>query len=103
MVKPKYRYHSYGLLCENLTAYQCSIEGSKEALRYALACGKAGVLGNIYLTLACAMEDDSSNREVCRQMIQDVYYLLEFSNSYVDQSVVKKYYKENYGEEIEKI
>lgn len=101
-VKPKYRYHSYVLLQENLAAYQCSIEGGKEALRCALACGKAGVLGNLYLTLACAMEDDSANREVCRRMIREVYYLFEFTNDYVNQGVVRRYYRENYGEELEK-
>lgn len=102
-VNPKYRYHSYGLLQKNLAAFQCSIDGSKEALRYELSCGKAGSLGYNYMTLACAMEDDSANRETCRKMIKEVYYLCELTNNYVHKEAVNHYYVENYGDNIEKI
>ena len=37
------------------------------ALRYGLRCGKLSFLGNDYLTLACAMEDEQSNHEQCKQ------------------------------------
>lgn len=99
-VKKEYRYHSYGLLLENAAREKCSIEESVRALRYLLKCGKMGSLGYNYLTLACAMKDDSSNREVCRQMIREVYYLFELSNDYIDQSMVKAYYQKNYGEQL---
>lgn len=102
-VKPQYRYHSYGLLLQNLAAYRCSVEKSKKALRFELLCGKISSLGYNYLTLACAMEDDSANREVCRRMIKEAYYLFELSNHYIDQRMVRDYYLENYGEDIETI
>lgn len=98
-VKLKYRYHSYGLLQKTLAAYQCSIEGSKKALHYELICGKAGQLGYNYMTLACALEDDSVNRETCRKMIKEAYYLLELTNNYVNQEIVKNYYIQNYEDD----
>lgn len=99
-VKTKYRYHLYVALKSNLAAELCSILKSRELLQYELYCGKAGELGSDYLTMACAMIDDSSNREICRKMLKEVYYLLELSNAFVDQRVVRKYYREKYDGDI---
>lgn len=99
-VKPKYRYHSYGLLQENLAMYECSVERSAKTLRHELLCGKLGALGDNYLTMACALSDDSSNRERCRQMIRETYYLFELSNNRTNQEVVTNYYQKKYSERI---
>ena len=96
-IKTKYRYHSYGVLLANLAKEKALDSISKKVLHYELSCGKAGTLGYNYMTLACAMIDDSSNREICRQMIKEVYYLLELSTDFVDQRVVKKFFAEKYG------
>ena len=99
-VKTKYRYHLYAALKSNLAAELCSILMSRELLQYELNCGKAGELGSDYLTMACAMIDDSSNREICRKMLKEVYYLLKLSNAFVDQRGVRKYYWEKYDGDI---
>lgn len=95
-VRKQWRYHSYGLLLENIAKVKCSAEGSKESLRYELSCGKAGSLPYSYLTMACAMNDDSSNRETCRQMLRDVIHLYELANNDVNKKIAEKYYRENF-------
>lgn len=99
-VKKEWRYHSYGLLLENVAKEKCSIEESVRALHYQLGCGKLGTLGYNYMVLACAMKDDSSNREACRQMIKEAYYLLELANNHVNKEVVKRYYQKNFDGDI---
>ncbi len=96
-MKEEYRYRSYALLLGNMAADKCSISDSMEALNYSLRCGKLGTLGRDYLTLTCALEDKSSNREICCKMIKEAYYLFELSDNKVNREIVKKYYSENYG------
>lgn len=99
-MKPRYRYYPCGLLWENIAKYECSAELSEKALRYELNCGKAGALGDNYLTLACALLDDSSNRESCKTMIRETYYLFELSKNYVNQKVVADYYQKKFDSRI---
>ena len=99
-VNPKYRYRAYGLLRDNLAAYECSIELSKRILKYELICGKVGALGSNYLTLACALLDDSSNREICKVMIRETFYLFELSKNRVNKKVVEDYYYNKFSERI---
>ncbi|MDE7247274.1 MAG: hypothetical protein K2N43_05255, partial [Lachnospiraceae bacterium] len=97
----QHRFLLYGLLLGNAAAEKCSVTDSDRALRYSLRCGKLSFLGKDYLTLACALEDEPSNRELCRRMIQRAYYLFELSYSAQKQSITQKYYADNYGGEIE--
>ena len=96
-IKEEYRYRSYGLLLGNMAADKCSINDSIEVLNYSLRCGKLGALGRNYLTIACALEDDSSNQKICCQMIIMSYFLFELSNNNKNQTIVKKYYMKNYS------
>ena len=54
---------------------------SGRALRYGLRCGKLSFLGKDYLTLACALEDEQINHELCCRMTREAYYLFELSYS----------------------
>ena len=96
-----HRFLSYSLLLGNAAAEKCSVEDSSKALRQSLRCGKLCFLGGDYMTFACALEDDPTKHELCRRMMREVYYLFELSYDYRRQSVTKKYYISNYGDDIE--
>lgn len=100
-VRPEYRLSLYGLLLGNVASHKESIEDATEALRLSLRCGKLSNLDENYLTIACAMLDDSANRELCRQMIRETYYLFELSKNTHDKNVVRRYYKDVFGRDIE--
>ena len=96
----KKRYRSYSLLRVNLAKWEESIELAKENIGFALACGKLRCLPMNYMTAACAMLDAPANREICREMIKDVYYLWELVCNEANKKVVEQYYKKIYGGEV---
>lgn len=101
-VRPEYRLSSYGLLLGNMAGDKESIKDAQKAIRLSLRCGKLSNLADNYLTIACAMLDDSTNRELCRQMIQETYYLFELSKNTHNRDIVRKYYKHVFERDIEK-
>ena len=64
-----------------------------------LRCGKLGGLAGDYMTVACAMMEDSQNREQCRRMVRDCYYLSKLSYNMRDQKVIQKYYVKKFVED----
>lgn len=102
-IKVEYRYVSYSLLLGNLAKNKCSLEEGIKVLHYGLYCGKLGELAKDYLTVTCAMFGDNLNRERCRQMIKDCYYLSKLSCNLKNKEKIEKYYLERFGENIEKI
>ena len=102
-VQKKHRFLSYGLLLGNAAAEKCSATESGRALRYGLRCGKLSFLGKDYLTLACALEDEQINHELCCRMTREAYYLFELSYSSRKQDITRQYYVKNYGGNVEDI
>lgn len=101
-IKVKYRYAVHGLLLTNVAG---SIDSAEDAIRgigNELRCGKMVDLAHNYMSLACTLENKPENRELCRMMFREVYYLCELANHYTDQRVVRDYYEtKQYGNIIE--
>ena len=100
-VRVEFRYVSYGLLLGNLAKTKESFKDGAKAVKYDLRCGKLGGLAGDYMTVACAMMEDSQNREQCRRMVRDCYYLSKLSYNMRDQKVIQKYYVKKFVEDIE--
>lgn len=100
-VRPEYRLNSYVLLLGNMATNKESIEDAEKSLRVSLRCGKLANLDDDYLTIACAMLDNGADRELCRRMIQESYYIFELSKNMNNRNVVRKYYKDVFGQNIE--
>ncbi|MDE7325072.1 MAG: hypothetical protein K2N63_02150 [Lachnospiraceae bacterium] len=99
----EFRYVSYGLLLGNLAKTKESFEDGAKAVRYDLRCGKLGGLARDYMTVACAMMEDSGNREQCRQMVKDCYYLSKLSYNIKHQKRTREYFIEEFGEDFKGI
>ncbi len=80
---------------------KCSIEDAEKAIKLSLRCGKIGGVGDDYLTIACAMVDDSSNRECCIQMMKDIYCLYELSDNRENMHVLENYFRDKFGFDID--
>lgn len=101
VVRPEYQYYSYAPLLGNMAAMKCSIEDAEKAIKLSLRCGKIGGVGDDYLTIACAMVDDSSNRECCIQMMKDIYCLYELSDNRENMHVLENYFRDKFGFDID--
>lgn len=99
-IKLKKRYRSYCLLRTNLAKWKQSTALAKENILFELACGKLRCLPMNYMIAACAMLDFPANREICREMMKDIYYLWELSCNETNKNVTKQYYKRVFGEEM---
>ena len=99
-IKLKKRYRSYCLLRTNLAKWKQSTKLAKENILYELACGKLRCLPMNYMVAACAMLDEPENKEACREMLRDIYYLWELSCNEINKNVTKQYYKRVFGEEM---
>lgn len=97
-VRVEFRYVSYGLLLGNLAKTKESFKDGAKAVKYNLRCGKLGGLAGNYMTVACAMMEDSQNREQCRRMVRDCYYLSKLSYNTKKQKKTREFYIEKYGE-----
>lgn len=93
-----YRYKLYAMPLVNLAKCTCSVELSREGIKYDLSCGKLNALGYALMVWACAIQDDSSDRAESREMVLDSYYLCELSKNYRYREDIKKYYNDKYGE-----
>ncbi|MDE7327203.1 MAG: hypothetical protein K2N63_13170 [Lachnospiraceae bacterium] len=100
MVRPEYQYRSYSLLLGNMAKTNCSIEDAEKAIKLSLRCGKIGGVGVDYLTIACVMLDDSSNRECCIQMMKDIYCLYELLDDRKNMRILEDYFRGEFGMEI---
>lgn len=101
MVRPEYQYHLYAPLLGNMAKKNCSIEDAEKVIKLSLRCGKIGGITDNYLTIACAMVDDSSNRECCIQMMRDIYCLYELSDNRENMHDLKNYFRNKFGMEID--
>ena len=99
-VKVRKRYRIYSLFRTNLAKWEQSVALAKENIQFTLDCGKLDALPINYMTVACALIDAPANRDICRDMIKDVYYLCEASLNDVYKETTNQYYKKKYGEEI---
>lgn len=99
-VSVKKRCRKYSLLRTNLAKWEKSVEMAKENINFTLTCGKLRTLPMNYMTIAAAIIDDPTNKEICRVMIKDAYFLCELVKNDVNKEKAKQYYKRNYGEEI---
>ncbi len=96
----KKRYRSYSLLRANLAKWKQSIEIAKENISFELICGKLCCLPMNYMVVACAMLDDPANKEICREMLKEVYYLWELVLNDRNKKVTRFFYKDEFGEEL---
>lgn len=94
----KKRYRSYSLLRTNLAKWKQSIEMAKENISFELVCGKLCCLPMNYMVVACAMLDFPANKEICREMLKDVYYLWELVLNDMNKKVTQSFYKDEFGE-----
>lgn len=101
-ILPEFQFYSYSPLLSNMASQKCSIADAEKVIRTSLRCGKMGNIGDDYLTIACAMLDDSSNRECCMQMMRDCYYLFELSDHQENMYTLRKYFKDTFNVEIDK-
>lgn len=100
-ILPEFQFYSYSPLLSNIAKQKCSIADAEKVIRASLRCGKMGNIGDDYLTIACAMLDDSSNRECCMQMMRDCYYLFELSDHQENMHTLRKYFKDKFNVEID--
>lgn len=99
-VSLKKRSRKYSLLRTNLARWKASAEMAKENIDFTLSCGKLGTLPVNYMTAICAMMDEPANREICREMIKDAYFLCEMALNDVNKEATRKYYKKKFDEEL---
>ena len=99
-VNLKKRSRKYSLLRTNLAKWKSSIPMAEENLRFTLACGKLRTLPMNYMTIAAAMIDLPANKEICRDMIKDVYFLCELVQNDVNKELTRQYYNEKFGEQL---
>ena len=99
-ILPEFQFYSYSPLLGNMAKQKYSITDAETAIRTSLRCGNMVNIGNYYLTIACAMLDDSSNRECCMQMMRDCYYLFELSDHQENMRTLRKYFKDRFNVEI---
>ena len=52
------------------------------------------------MTIACALIDNPANKETCRVMIKDVYYLCDLVQNDVNKKLVYQYFCNKFGEGI---
>jgi len=52
------------------------------------------------MTIACAMLDFPENRETCREMIEDVYYLCDLACNDKNKAIVQSYYQSKFNENL---
>lgn len=71
---------------------------AKENISFELVCGKLCCLPMNYMVVACAMLDFSANKEICREMLKDVYYLWELVLNDMNKKVTQSFYKDEFGE-----
>ncbi len=100
VVRPEYQYGTYALLLANMAKTNCSIEDAEKVIKLSLRCGKIGGVGVDYLTIACAMQDDSSNRECCIQMMKDIYSLFELLDDRKNMLALEDYFRGEFNMEI---
>lgn len=94
------RYRTYSLLMTNLAKWECSVIMAQENIKFDISCGKLRSIAMNYMIEACALIEEPRNKELCREMIQDVYYLCELENNDVDKKITEKYYERKFGEKI---
>ena len=99
-IRLKKRYRSYCLLRTNLAKWKQSTELAKENILFELSCGKLRCLPMNYLTAACAMLDEPANKDMCKEMIKDTYYLWDLSCNNTCQNATQQYYKSVFKEEL---
>ncbi len=73
---------------------------AEKVIKLSLRCGKIGGVGVDYLTIACAMQDDSSNRECCIQMMKDIYSLFELLDDRKNMLALEDYFRGEFNMEI---
>ena len=100
-ISPEKRYRSYSMLKTNLAKWSCSILLAKENIRFTLSCGKLNSLPVNYMTIACGMLDNPANYSICREMIRDCYYLCDLVCNETNKEIARKYYKNEFKEELE--
>jgi len=99
-ILPEFQFYSYSPLLGNMAKQKYSITDAETAIRTSLRCGNMENIGHYYLTIACAMLNDSSNRECCMQMMRDCYYLFELSDHQENMRTLRKYFKDKFNIEI---
>ena len=99
-VSMKKRSRQYGLLRANLAKWECSVPMARENIRFTLICGKLHTLSIDYMTIACAMLDNPANKDTCRVMIKDCFYLCDLACNEVNKEITKKYYMKKFMEEL---
>ena len=99
-VSLKKRSRKYNLLRTNLAKWEDSMILAKENIQFTLSCGKLVTLPIDYMTIACILVTDPANKDICRVMIKDVYYLCELAQNNVNKELTRQFYRENFGSDI---
>ena len=96
----KKRSRKYSLLRTNLAKWEESACIAKENIQFTLSCGKLCTLPVDYMTVASAQIDIPTNKEICRDMIKDIYFLCDLVQNNTNKEKSKRYYEKNFGEEL---
>lgn len=97
-VNMRRRSRQYSLLQSNLAKWEESVLLAKENLQFTLECGKLRTLPMDYMTSACALVDNPANKETCRVMIKDAYYLCDLVQNDVNKKIANQYFYDKFGE-----
>lgn len=99
-VNMRRRSRQYSLLQSNLAKWEESVLLAKENLQFTLECGKLRTLPMDYMTSACVLVDNPANKETCRVMIKDAYYLCDLVQNDVNKKIANQYFYDKFGEWI---
>lgn len=99
-VNMKRRSRKYSLLRSNLAIWERSVLMAKENVQFTLECGKLRTLPVDYMTIACALIDNPANKETCRVMIKDVYYLCDLVKNDINKKIANQYFYNKFGDSI---
>ena len=100
-VKAKRRYRAHSPFKTNLAKWEQSIPLAAEAICSTITCGKLDALPMNYMTIVCAMLDTPANREVCRDMLKEVFYLWTIVGNVENVKITKQFYKSKFEVEID--
>lgn len=99
-IAPKYRCRSYAVLLSNLAKETLSKELAEKSVKHSLASGKLNMLYMDQMTIVCTLIENKDNFELCKKMLQDIYYLCRLSLHDSEVEILKLFYQTWIGEPL---